>query len=194
MSKAWSRLHPATSILLIFALSGGRGCPACQPPPVARRRPACRGFGARWGRGRAPQLQINSDVPAGLKSRRRPDGQSHLILNTRYGRPGGLCPNYDLIEILLPPADVFAGYRSRWCVTPGRLQHPSTQLDGKSKPDKVQVSGRNWHRGPMDSIGTSELIWGWGARPRPHLAPNPWHAGRPPGNRGRLARRAAPPP
>ena len=86
-----------------FAPSGGRGCPARQPPPVARGRPACRGLGARWGRGRAPQPQMNSDAPAGLKSRRRPDGQSHLILNTRYGRPGGPYPNYDLMQYLALP-------------------------------------------------------------------------------------------
>ena len=116
MSNVWSRLQVGTSILRIFAPSRGRGCPACQPPPVARGAP---GVPEVWGQVRPGP---GAPTPKQFRCASRPqvEAAAGRSITSDFEHPirvtKGALPNYDLMHILLPLADVLAGDRSRWWV------------------------------------------------------------------------------
>ena len=82
----------------------GAGLPGVPAAPDCQGIPRVQGFGSQVG----PRPGAPTPNQFRCASRPQVEAAAGRSITSDFGRPGGLCPNYDLMQILPPPADVLA--------------------------------------------------------------------------------------
>ena len=85
----------------------GAGLPGVPAAPGCQGAPGLPGIGGQVG----PRPGAPTPNQFRCASRPQVEAAAGRSITSDFGRPGALCPNYDLMQILPPPADVLAGYR-----------------------------------------------------------------------------------